>query len=415
MQTAMGDASYHPREECRICGGRRLSVIVDLGLMPLANRFISPDDRAPEPRIPLVVMRCMDCANAQLSVVVDPALMFTTYAYRSGVSSTFIRHCDRFAREAEEIAGLPRGAPVLDIGGNDGTLLSSFAGRGYRTHLVDPAGNLAPTSRAAGHEVLSAFWGHEAAEKSARQWPCMELVTATNVVAHVDDLDEFFSAVARVLAPTGHFVLEVPYLADLVEKSEFDTIYHEHLSYFLLQPLLRLGERHGLRARYVRRIPIHGGGLRLYFGRGTYASDAVRAMLDFERDAGLHEEHPYRRFAREIDWIRGELRTALTRFREEGKRVAAYGASAKGAILLNAAQADSTLVQYIVDDTPEKQGHLAPGTRIPISPRSRLDTEPPDYLLILAWNFVDEIVEKTSAFSTRGGRYIIPVPALRIL
>lgn len=406
---------FRRREDCRICGGRELAPVVDLGAMPLANRLRRPDDAAPEPRLPLAVVRCEACSNAQLTVVVRPEAMFSEYAYRSGISDTFVRHCGTFAREAEAVAGLAPGSAVLDIGGNDGTLLSAFRARGHRTRLVDPAANLASTAKEGGHEVLTAFWGRSASADAARRWGKTDLVTATNVVAHVDDLDDFFAGVAEILAPAGRLAIEVPYLADLVEKSEFDTIYHEHISYFLLRPLLRLGEKHGLGVAYVRRIPVHGGGLRVYFGRGVAQGDTVRSTLAYEEEAGLWGPVPYRRFAREIESIRSELRAALLRLRSEGKKVAAFGASAKGAILLNAAGVDPTLVSFIVDDTPEKQGRIAPGTGIPIVSMERLAKDPPELLLLLAWNFVDEILEKTRDYARAGGRYIVPVPSLRFL
>lgn len=409
---------FRPRADCRICGGVSLAPLVDLGEMPLANRFRTPDDSSVEPRVPLAVVRCEVCSNAQLTVVVSPEAMFSDYAYRSGISSTFVRHCQNFAREAEDVTALSKGSAILDIGGNDGTLLSAFRARGHRTHLVDPAQNLAHYAEEKGIEVLTAFWGRRAAEEAKARWGQMDLVVATNVLAHVDDLRDFFEGISEILAPSGRFVIEVPYLADLVEKGEFDTIYHEHLSYFLLRPLLRLGAAHGLSAIYVRRIPVHGGGLRVYFGRlqnDAKESETVRATLAYEEEAGLWSPAPYRRFAREINSIRTELRDALVRLRTEGRRVAAFGASAKGAILMNAAAVDSSLVSYIVDDTPEKQGMIAPGTGIPIVPMSRLREDPPDLLLLLAWNFVDEILEKTQDFAAHGGRYIIPVPSLRFL
>ena len=202
---------------------------------------------------------------------------------------------------------------------------------------------------------------------------------------------------------------------ELVARLEYDTVYHEHLSYFLLRPLLRSASAHGLAPAYVRRIPVHGGGLRVYLARGKQPEaypDSVRAVLDFERDAGLYERQPYLRFAREIDSIRRDVRSTLARLCREGKRIAAYGASAKGAVLLNSVDADASIVSFIVDDTPEKQGLLAPGTGIPIVSAERLRSERPDYLLILAWNFIDEILQRTTEYREAGGRYIVPVPAL---
>lgn len=383
--------------------------------MPLANALRNPDDASPEAKYPLRVLFCRDCALSQLSVVVPPAEMFRWYPYRSSISKTFRRHCVRLVEEVKERTSLPTTARVIDIGSNDGTLLAAFRERGFRVLGVDPAENLAHHARAAGVETHVAYWGLETAREVVVRWGRAECITATNVLAHVDDLGDFFAGIGEALAESGHFVVEVPYLADLVEKSEFDTIYHEHVSYFLLRPLLSIAARHGLRADYVRRIPVHGGGLRAYFAHDdgeAKVPDTVRATLAFEEEAGLYEEAPYHRFAREVASIQNDLRRALERLRAERRRVAAYGASAKGATLLNSIEASPDLVEYIVDDTPEKQGLLQPGTGIPVVPRSSFDETPPDYLLILAWNFVDEILEKTRGF---GGRYIVPVPTLRVL
>jgi predicted TPR repeat methyltransferase len=405
-------------DHCRICGGTALEPYLDLGEMPLANDLRAPDETEPEDRFPLAVLFCADCALSQLSVVVSAERMFRHYLYRSSISETFKRHCASLAEEAVREASLADGALVADIGSNDGPLLGAFLERGYRTVGIDPARNLAEIARAGGIEVLSEFWGREAAGTLVERWGKPQLMTATNVFAHVDDLDDFMGGVAHALADDGRFMLEVPYLSDLVEKNEFDTVYHEHMSYFLLRPLLRIAEKHGLTAAYVRRIPVHGGGLRVYLARGAKPDvypDSVRAVLDFERDAGLYDPKPYKRFAREIDSIRRDVRSTLSRLRKEGKTIAAYGASAKGAVLLNSVSADSSIVSFIVDDTPEKQGRFGPGTGIPIVSAERLTDEQPDYLMILAWNFIDEILERTADFRAAGGRYIVPVPALRYI
>jgi novobiocin biosynthesis protein NovU/D-mycarose 3-C-methyltransferase len=403
---------------CRICGGTDLKPYLDLGEMPLANDLRAPDETEPETRFPLAVLFCPDCGLSQLSVVVSAERMFRHYLYRSSISETFKRHCASLADEASCEAALADGALVADIGSNDGPLLGAFLERGYKTVGIDPARNLAEIARAGGIDVLPEFWGRAAAETLVEKWGKPSLMTATNVFAHVDDLDDFMGGIAHALADDGRFMLEVPYLSDLVEKNEFDTVYHEHLSYFLLRPLLRIAEKHGLTPAYVRRIPVHGGGLRVYLKRGETPDvypDSVRAVLDFERDAGLYETQPYERFAREIDSIRRDVRSTLGRLRAEGKTIAAFGASAKGAVLLNAVDADAETISFIVDDTPEKQGLIAPGTGVPVVSAEKLTEAQPDFLLILAWNFIDEILDRTVAFREAGGRYIVPVPALRYI
>lgn len=408
-------AKFRPITSCRTCGASDFEQYLDLGDMPLANSLRLPSDQSPEFRAPLAVLFCRACALSQLSVVVSAPAMFSNYVYRSGISQTFARHCATFAAEARERASLQESSLVVDIGSNDGTLLKAYREIGCRTLGVDPAENISAIAVGSGIETINDFWNLETAGKIAEQWGRPSLITATNVVAHVDDLEAFFKAVQVALADEGLLAIEVPYLADLVEKNQFDTIYHEHLSYFLLRPLLRAAETEGLFPAYVRRIPVHGGGLRVYFAKDARKSDTVTATLAFEEEAGLYDAAVYHRFAREIDSIRKDLRATLTRLVSEGRRIAGYGASAKGATLLNSIGADARLIEYIIDDTPEKQGKLSPGTGIPISDSSRLQASHPAYLLILAWNFVDEIIARTSEFSRRGGRYIIPVPSIRFI
>lgn len=408
---------YDLRVTCRVCGGSRLEPFLDLGSMPLANAIRDPSDTGEEFRAPLAVQRCLECTLSQLSAVVPASRLFSHYVYRSEISATWRAHCERFADEACGEAGLVPGSLVVDIGANDGTLLAAFRQRGHRAVGVDPAANLAPVARSKGVESMTAFWGRAAARDLVAAHGRPSLITATNVLAHVDDLDDFLGGIGDSLAENGLFALEVPYLGDLLEKGEFDTIYHEHLSYFLLRPILVLADRHGFEAAYARRIPIHGGGLRVYLRRGTGApvAQSVKALQAFEADAGFDEPRPYAVFARQVRSIQRDLRDTLKRLGESGRRIAGFGASAKGATLLNAIGATPREIAYIVDDTPEKQGRLAPGTRIPIVSAEALRDRRPDDLVILAWNFVDEILERTKDYASSGGRYIVPVPALRYI
>jgi novobiocin biosynthesis protein NovU/D-mycarose 3-C-methyltransferase len=409
---------YQPLAACRVCGGDRLTSYLDLGSLPLANSLRDPADATPELRAPLNVLFCHECALSQLSVVVSPEHMFRHYLYRSGVSDTFRNHCRKFAAEAAALVPLKPGNVVVDVGCNDGTLASTFLAHGQRVFGVDPALNLASLAHAAGIETISDFWGAAAAETLLARAGKASLITATNVLAHVHDLNAFFHALNIALDDNGLAAFEVPYLCDLIEKNEFDTIYHEHLSYFLLKPIIRLAERHGLHVAYVRRIPIHGGGLRVYLGRSsgvTAPVQTVKAVLAFEEEAGMYELPTYRHFVRQVQSTCRDLREALLRLRAQGSRIAAYGASAKGATLLNSIALTPGTIDYIVDDTPGKQGMLSPGMGIPIVDGARLSQDPPDYLLILAWNFVEEIIGKTGDFSRRGGQYVVPVPALRFI
>ena len=405
-----------PVSGCRICGGKRLVKYLDLGMMPLANNLAPSAAAAREMnRYPMQVQFCEDCALSQLTVVVDPREMFTHYTYRSSVNKGYVKHCRAMAESVGQSLGLTPDDLVVDIAGNDGTLLAEFRDTlGVRVVNVDPAENIALIAEERGIPTINDFWSAEIAKRIVDDYGKPRLITATNVFAHVDDVRSFVTAAASCLADDGVLMLEFPYGVDFIEHREFDTIYFEHLSYVLIEPVRKLAALTELEVFDVRKQAIHGGTARVFIGRpGRHeVSPSVAEFVDAEREGGFHGLERYLKWTREIDELIDQLTRELRALKEGGKTVAAFAASAKGNTLLNACRLDRRTISYIVDDTPEKIGRFSPGNGIPIVDRSVLERDPPDYLVILAWNFAAEIIDNTSGYA---GKYIIPIPAFRVV
>lgn len=404
---------------CRVCGSDDLASYLDLGLMPLANNLAATADEAKAmQRYPMEVQVCKECWLSQLTVVIDPRILFSNYAYRSSISQAYIDHCLSMARSVRAALGLLPDDLVVDVAGNDGALLAVFKDElGVRVVNVDPAENLAPIAEAQGVPTITSFWGVDAAERVLAEHGRPSLITATNVFAHVDDVRGFVAAAKHCLKPDGALMLEFPYGVDFIEHREFDTIYFEHLSYVLLEPVRRLAESLEMEVFNVEKQDIHGGTVRVFIGnQGAHDIDAsVGKLLAAEQRDGYHDIAIYDAWNREISDLISELKTKIGALIDDGARVAAFAASAKGNTLLNACGFDSATIEYIVDDTPEKIGRFSPGTGIPIVNRTVLANGAPDYLAILAWNFSKEIIASTSDYRATGGRYIIPIPAFRII
>lgn len=404
---------------CRVCNSADLVNYLDLGLMPLANNLAaSADDAKAMARYPMQVLYCRDCSLSQLTVVIDPREMFSNYAYRSSISSAYVEHCRAMARAVSESPGLQADDLVVDIAGNDGALLSVFKQElGVRVVNVDPAENLAQIAEQQGVPTISEFWDAAVAQRIVAEYGRPRLITATNVFAHVDDVRGFVAAAKDCLAEDGALMLEFPYGVDFIEHREFDTIYFEHLSYVLLEPVRRLAADLGMQVFDVQKQDIHGGSVRVFIG----AADAhevlpsVDAFIAAEAANGYHDAAVYEAWNAEIRDLIDDLVAKVRGLRQQGAHVAAFAASAKGNTLLNACGFGTDDVAYIVDDTPEKIGRFSPGTGIPVVDRSVLAADPPDYLLILAWNFAREIMASTSDLAAGGGKYIIPIPAFQVI
>lgn len=419
MQKWLRFKSSHPisrsHSKCRTCGSVRLIKYLDLGLMPLANNLANNAVEAQnKERFPLQVLFCQDCHLSQLSVVIDPNVMFAYYTYRSSISKTYAAHCEEMARYFSAKMGLTANDLVLDIAGNDGTLLSQFHEVvGSKVLNVDPAGNIAAISRARGIPVLNDFWSEAVANQVIAEHGHARLITATNVFAHVDDVQEFLRAATLCLDDKGLLVLEFPYLVDFVEHREYDTVYFEHLSYFLITPLKHLAEKSGLKIHCVSHHPIHGGTVRVEISKGEWTEDAsVQEYVNRERLGGYHNSAKYLEWAGVVERLIRTIRDQLVALKRQGKKIGAFAASAKGNTLLNACRLSTDIIDWIIDDTPEKIGKYSPGNAIPIVGRSVLDKDMPDYLLILSWNFKAEIMKTLPNYR---GKFIVPIPEFTIV
>lgn len=400
---------YKLHTACRVCGSEKLSQYLDLGLMPLSNNLC--DTQKEEAiRYPLKVLLCEDCALSQLSIVIDPEILFGHYVYRSSISQGYVDHCRQMAKDLKEKYGLNENSFHIDIAGNDGALLHEFKQEiGYYKCLnVDPAKNLYEHNEAQGIRMFCKFWGIEAADHLiSTDWPKADLITATNVFAHVDNVREFIEAVKMTLKPSGVLVMEFPYLIDFIENNEFDTIYFEHLSYFSIAPLYRLCKEVGLKVIEVEKQEIHGGSVRVTIGYGE-SNNTPEALMLNEMSSGYHNIETYHQWANKIARVIYKFRNNIMKLKKEGNKIAGFAASAKGNTLLNCAGIGYSDIDYLVDETPEKIGKFSPGTGIPIVSMDSFKKAVPDYLVILSWNFADEIIKKCQEAGYKG-KFILPL------
>jgi SAM-dependent methyltransferase len=405
------------KEPCIVCGERAVVEFLDLGATALANKFLSADElSSPEPSYPLRVGFCRGCGHVQLMDIVPPAAMFEDYLYMSSASDTLKAHLYELSDVVVERRNLGPGDLVIDIGCNDGTLLSGFRRHGVRVLGVDPAANLAVRAEGSGIERYVGFFNAATAREIVGGWGQAGAITATNTFPHIPELLDFIAGIKTALAPGGVFVIEAHYLVDLIEQGAFDTVYHEHVSYWALGPMRRLFESAGMEIIDVERLPIHHGQIRVFAqrrGEGP-ASPRVADLLERERILGINEFSTYRRFAEKTRAIKTDLHAKLRQLRQEGKTIAGYGAPAKGSTLLSYLEIGPDMVTYIADRSPLKQGRYTPGSHIPVVPAEQLLSDQPDYVLLLAWNFADEIFAQQAEYLNRGGRFIVPVPEVRI-
>jgi SAM-dependent methyltransferase len=403
-------------ERCLACESSERELVLDLGRMPLANANV-PRERLgqPEPSYPLELLSCRRCGLVQLSEIVPPEVLFSDYVYLTGASSTMVAHFRALAAELVRRLGLGPRDLVLEIASNDGTLLAAFAALGPRVLGVEPAANLVALARERGVESLARFFGLELARELRAERGPAALLCANNVLAHVPDLPGFLEGCRILTEPAGVVAIEVPWLLRLVERLEYDTIYHEHLSYFSIGALARACERAGLALFALEEQPVHGGSLRLLARAGRGHGPELEVGLARERAAGLDDPATLRAFARAVDQNRRALPAFLRSLRARGARIAAYGAPAKGNTLLNACGIGSDLVEYTVDRNPLKVGSFTPGAHLEIHPVEFLAQDRPDHALILPWNIAPEIVQQEWLYRERGGRFLVPIPEPRLL
>jgi SAM-dependent methyltransferase len=403
---------------CRICAGTDLEPFLSLGVQPHCNSFLHAEQlSAPEPVYPLDAYFCRDCALVQLGHAVSRETMFADHPYVSGTTATLTSHFHDLAARLCRQHALGPGALVVDIGSNDGTWLQGFRQCRVHTLGVEPAKTIADIAERSGIETVRAFFGRETAEAIVATHGRADLVTAAGVFFHVDDLDDFMQGVTTLLQPGGAFVVQAMYLLDIVEKTAFDAIYHEHLCYYSLAPLVRLFARYGLAIARAERSSIHGGSFVIEVMRRTEDEPApqVAALLDCEAEAGLYRLETFRAFGRRTRHIREALTVLLANLRKDGRRIAAYGASARGNTLLNYCGIGPDTIEYAVEKNPLKVGFYTPGSRIPVISEAEAATRVPDYFLVLPWNFLDEFLRKEQPYRARGGKFIVPVPEPRIV
>lgn len=414
---------YRVVSSCRICGSSRLYKFLDLGHQPIPNGFIKPTRSVKrENKYPLNVLYCQDCGLVQLGIVVNPGIMFSDYPYLTSQARVMLNNFSNLAHEAYKLKSLNEKSLVVDIGSNDGSLLKFFKGYDAQVVGIDPARNIAEVAELSGIPTVVDFFRARSAKKVVKKYGRADVVCATNVIAHTDNLPEIFDSLDILLKKDGVFITEFPYLMDLVDKLEFDTIYHEHLSYFSLKPWKMLVERKGYRIVDVKRLPIHGGSIRITHqraGRGANNIKTIPKALDFliklEQDKGLNDKDSFKIFADRVGDLKTDLLGLLIKLKSKGKRIVGYGAAAKGNVLTNYFGIGTQYLDFIVDSTPYKQGLITPGMHIPIYAENRLLQQMPDYAIILAWNFADEIVAKQKKYRQLGGKFIIPIPAVRII
>lgn len=405
--------SYKIEKVCRICGNENLRKIISLGKTPLANNLVTKGDVDKEEKFPLEVFYCSECHLCQLSYVTSPEKMFKHYVYVSSTTETFKKHFLELSDKIIRDLGLNSGSLVVEIGSNDGILLKNFNEKGMRTIGVEPADNLIPLARNRGVDTINDFFNERVVEDILRVKGKADVVIANNVFAHIHDIKEVVRNIKNLLKNDGVFCIEVQYFLDSIRHSTFDNIYHEHLSYFTLLSLNEFFKRQQMEIFNVEHIATHGGSLRVFVQKngGKYPlSTSVTERMAEEHTLGLDKIETYEQFAERIYQIRDRLQLFVKKLKVEGKKIAGYGAPAKATTLLNFCGIDNTQIDYIVEDNPLKQGLIIPGVKIPIVSKDMLNTSPPDYLAILAWNFAQEILQNNKEYQERGTKFFVPIP-----
>lgn len=404
---------------CRFCGAELTQTFVDLGMSPLCESYPSADEfHRGETYYPLHVYVCGQCFLVQLEEFESRENIFSDYAYFSSYSDSWLRHCEKYCAKVKERFGLSDKSFVVEVASNDGYLLQYFVRENIPVMGIEPAANVAKVANDKGVPTLVRFFGVALARELALKGHTADLVAGNNVLAQVPDLNDFVEGLRIVLKPEGVLTLEFPHLLRLMERNEFDTIYHEHFSYFSLLTTVQILERHGLRVFDVEELPSHGGSLRVYACRGESCSHpmqpSVRMVIEDETKAGLDTRQGYDDFKCKVRQTKFSLLDFLLKAAQEGKSVAGYGAPGKSATLLHYCGIGRDLIEYTVDRSPYKQGKFLPGSHIPIFHPDRIMETKPDYVVILPWNLKDEIMQQLEMIRNWGGRFVVPIPQVTV-
>jgi len=408
-------------QSCRLCGHALSHTFIDLGLSPLANSYVNSERLYKmEPMYPLRTFVCDHCFLIQVEDFESPQHIFSDYAYFSSYSDSWLAHCKQYADRITARQGLDADKQVIEIASNDGYLLQFFKEKGIPVLGIEPAENVAEQAREKGIPTVVEFFGTVSAEAVRSEGMEADLLIGNNVLAHVPDLNDFVAGMKLLLAEAGIITMEFPHLLRLMQENQFDTIYHEHYSYFSFTTVNQLFARHGLIVFDVERLETHGGSLRIYAAHkneDNYANitDAVEELLKYEAACGVTNLKRYADFKERVVKVKRQLLQFLLTLKEEGKHIVGYGAPAKGNTLLNYCGIDSDYLDYTVDRSPHKQGMHLPGSRIPIYGPEHLRATQPDYVLILPWNLKQEIIEQTEYIREWGGRWIIPIPEVMVV